>query len=106
MNNKLKTPEMDQFFRAVLSLRTEKECYAFFEDICTVSELLAIAQRLQVARVLSEEARYQDICDRTGASSATISRVNRALHYGEDGYALVLERLKNESEDGSTDIHG
>ena len=106
MNNKLKTPEMDQFFRAVLSLRTEEECYAFFEDICTVSELLAIAQRLQVARMLSEEARYQDICDRTGASSATISRVNRALHYGEDGYALVLERLKNESEDGSTDIHG
>ena len=106
MNNKLKTPEMDQIFRAVLSLRTEKECYAFFEDICTVSELLAIAQRLQVARMLSEEARYQDICDRTGASSATISRVNRALHYGEDGYALVLERLKNESEDGSTDIHG
>lgn len=66
MNNKLKTPEMDQFFRAVLSLRTEKECYAFFEDICTVSELLAIAQRLQVAKMLSEEARYQDICDRTG----------------------------------------
>ena len=105
MNHKLKTPEMARFFRAVLSLRTEKECYAFFEDICTVSELLAIAQRLEVAKMLSEDARYQDICDKTGASSATVSRVNRALHYGEDGYALVLERLKNESEDGSANRH-
>ena len=105
MNHKLKTPEMDRFFRAVLSLRTEKECYAFFEDICTVSELLAIAQRLEVAKMLSEDARYQDICDKTGASSATVSRVNRALHYGEDGYALVLERIKNESEDGSANRH-
>ena len=70
-----------------------------------VSELLAIAQRLEVAKMLSEDARYQDICDKTGASSATVSRVNRALHYGEDGYALVLERLKNESEDGSANRH-
>ena len=68
--------------------------------------MLANGQGLQVGRRLGEEARYQCIWERTGASSATISRVNRALHYGEDGYALVLERLKNESEDGSTDIHG
>lgn len=94
MNSKLKTPEMDQLFQAVLSLRSNEECYAFFEDICTVSELLAIAQRLEVAKMLSEDAKYQEICDKTGASSATISRVNRALNYGEDGYALVLERLK------------
>ena len=60
---------------------------------------------LEVAKMLSEDARYQDICDKTGASSATVSRVNRALHYGEDGYALVLERLKNESEDGSANRH-
>ena len=109
MNNKLKRRRWISSFVRCCLCAPRKECYAFFEDICTVSELLLSRRGLQVARMLSEEARYQDICDRTGASSATISRVNRALHYGEDGYALVLERLKNESEDGSTntrDIHG
>ena len=95
MNSKLKTPEMDQLFQGIVSLRTVEECYAFFEDICTVSELLAIAQRLEVARLLSEDTKYQEICEKTGASSATVSRVGRALHYGEDGYAMVLERLKH-----------
>lgn len=98
MNSKLKTPEMDQLFQAILSLRSSEECYAFFEDICTVSELLAIAQRLEVAKMLSEDAKYQEICDKTGASSATISRVNRALNYGEDGYSLVLDRLKGKGQ--------
>ena len=95
MNSKLKTPEMDQLFQGIVSLRSVEECYAFFEDICTVSELLAIAQRLEVARLLSEDTKYQEICEKTGASSATVSRVGRALHYGEDGYAMVLERLKH-----------
>lgn len=99
MNSKLRTPEMDQLFHAILALRSEEECYAFFEDICTVSELLAIAQRLEVARMLSEDAKYQEICEKTGASSATISRVGRALHYGEDGYTMVLERLKQSEEE-------
>ncbi len=95
MNSKLKTPEMDQLFQGIVSLRSVEECYVFFEDICTVSELLAIAQRLEVARLLSEDTKYQEICEKTGASSATVSRVGRALHYGEDGYAMVLERLKH-----------
>ena len=95
MNSKLKTPEMDQLFQGIVSLRSVEECYAFFEDICTVSELLAIAQRLEVARLLSEDTKYQEICEKTGASSATVSRVGRVLHYGEDGYAMVLERLKH-----------
>ena len=95
MNSKLKTPEMDQLFQGIVSLRSVEECYAFFEDICTVSELLAIAQRLEVARLLSEDTKYQEICEKTGASSATVSRVGRALQYGEDGYAMVLERLKH-----------
>ena len=95
MNSKLKTPEMDQLFQGIVSLRSVEECYAFFEDICTVSELLAIAQRLEVARLLSEDTKYQENCEKTGASSATVSRVGRALHYGEDGYAMVLERLKH-----------
>lgn len=95
MNSKLKTPEMDQLFQGIVSLRSVEECYAFFEDICTVSELLAIAQRLEVARLLSGDTKYQEICEKTGASSATVSRVGRALHYGEDGYAMVLERLKH-----------
>ena len=95
MNSKLKTPEMDQLFQGIVTLRSVEECYAFFEDICTVSELLAIAQRLEVARLLSEDTKYQEICEKTGASSATVSRVGRALHYGEDGYAMVLERLKH-----------
>ena len=95
MNSKLKTPEMDQLFQGIVSLHSVEECYAFFEDICTASELLAIAQRLEVARLLSENTKYQEICEKTGASSATVSRVGRALHYGEDGYAMVLERLKH-----------
>ncbi len=86
---------MDQLFQGIVSLRSVEECYVFFEDICTVSELLAIAQRLEVARLLSEDTKYQEICEKTGASSATVSRVGRALHYGEDGYAMVLERLKH-----------
>ena len=86
---------MDQLFQGIVSLRSVEECYAFFEDICTVSELLAIAQRLEVARLLSEDTKYQEICEKTGASSATVSRVGRALHYGEEGYAMVLERLKH-----------
>ena len=96
MNSKLKSAEMDQLFKAILSLQNVEECYAFFEDICTASELLAIAQRLEVAKMLSHDIKYQEIGEKTGASSATISRVARALRYGEEGYNLVLERLKEE----------
>ena len=83
-----------QLFEAILSLKTAEECHAFFQDLCTVAELRAMAQRLEVAQMLDSGMIYNDILDRTGASSATISRVNRALQYGADGYKTVLPRLK------------
>jgi TrpR-related protein YerC/YecD len=94
VNPKLREPYTDALFRAVLQLRTVDECYRFFEDLCTIGELKALAQRFAVARMLAEERTYQQIAARTGASSATISRVRRFLTYGADGYALVLERLR------------
>ncbi len=93
MNKKLETAEMDELLRAILSLESVEEAYEFFEDLCTVNEMVAMKQRFEVAKMLREERTYQDIADETGASSATISRVNRALNYGNDGYDLVLKRL-------------
>ena len=81
-------------YEAILSLETPEECRAFFQDLCTVAELRAMAQRLEVAQLLDKGLIYNDILQRTGASSATISRVNRALQYGADGYKTVLPRLK------------
>ena len=81
-------------FDAVLTLETKEECRAFFQDLCTVAELRAMAQRLEVAQLLDDGLIYNDILQRTGASSATISRVNRALQYGADGYKAVLPKLK------------
>ncbi|MGP1612912.1 MAG: YerC/YecD family TrpR-related protein [Catonella sp.] len=93
MNNKLKTPAMDYFFDAVLSLESREECYNFFEDICTINELFTISQRLMVAKMLTEGKTYIDIAEATGASTATISRVNRSLTYGNDGYNMIMKRL-------------
>jgi TrpR-related protein YerC/YecD len=93
MNKKLETAEMDELLRAILSLETVEEAYEFFEDLCTVNEMVAMKQRFEVAKMLREERTYQDIADETGASSATISRVNRALNYGNDGYDMVLKRI-------------
>ena len=93
MNPKLKDMNVDYLFKAILSLKNEEECYAFFDDLCTISELKALSQRLQVAKMLSERHVYSDIVDKTGASTATISRVNRSLNYGSDGYTLIFERL-------------
>ena len=90
----LKRPELDKLFEAVLLLKDQEECYRFFEDVCTVAELEALGQRLMVARMLNRQMTYQDIAEKTGASSATISRVNRALQYGADGYKRVLPRLR------------
>ena len=81
-------------FEAILTLKDQDECRAFFQDLCTVAELRAMAQRLEVAQLLDQGLIYNDILQRTGASSATISRVNRALQYGADGYKAVLPRLK------------
>lgn len=86
----------DTLYRAVLALKDMDECRRFFTDLCTVAELRAMAQRLEVAQLLSEGRIYNDILERTGASSATISRVNRALQYGEDGYKTILPRLEDE----------
>ncbi|MDL2289302.1 YerC/YecD family TrpR-related protein [Clostridia bacterium OttesenSCG-928-F22] len=93
-NSKLKNDRMDSLFEAILLLQNEEECYAFFEDICTINELQAISQRWEVARLLEQNATYNDIAAKTGASSATISRVNRCLHYGEGGYQTILKRMK------------
>ena len=97
-NPKLKDQLSDQLFDAILSLNNNEECYQFFEDICTVSELKSFAQRLEVARMLQTGHTYDDIVARTGASTATISRVKRCLHYGADGYKTILERLGNKEE--------
>ena len=93
-NPKLKDQLSDQLFDAILSLNNNEECYQFFEDICTVSELKALAQRLEVARMLRAGHTYEEVVERTGASTATISRVKRCLNYGADGYDTVLNRLK------------
>jgi TrpR-related protein YerC/YecD len=86
-------PRIDRLFEAILSLRNLEECYRFFEDLCTVGEIQALAQRLQVAELLAAGATYEEISQRTGMSSATISRIKRFLLYGADGYRLVLRRL-------------
>ena len=93
MNKKIKTEAVDHLFEAVLTLKSPEECYAFFEDVCTVNELLSLSQRYEVAKMLREKKTYLDIAERTGASTATISRVNRSLNYGNDGYDLVFKRL-------------
>lgn len=93
MNKKIQTKEVEDLFDAVLTLKTREECYKFFEDLCTVGELLSLSQRLTVAAMLREHKTYLEIAELTGASTATISRVNRALSYGEEGYALALDRL-------------
>lgn len=94
MNDKLKSPLVDRLFEAVLLLKNREECYKFFEDICTIAEIKALAQRLEVARLLREKKTYNEISEATGASTATISRVNRCLNYGADGYNTILDRLK------------
>lgn len=93
-DSKFKSREVDELFEAVMCLKTQEECYRFFEDICTANELHAISQRLQVAKMLSEGNTYTDIESKTKASAATISRVNKSLLYGSDGYKLVLDKIK------------
>ncbi len=98
MNSKIQDQWTDGLFEAILLLKSTEECYNFFEDICTVSEIKAMAQRLEVAKMLKEGYTYMDISEKTGASTATISRVNRCLNYGADGYNTVLERLKGKED--------
>ena len=99
MNNKLENKNVEFLFKAILSLETREECYDFFEDLCTVQELKTISQRLVVAKMLSEKSVYTDIVNATGASTATISRVNRSLQYGCDGYDKIFNRIKEKDEE-------
>ena len=103
MNTKLKDMNVDFLFKAILSLETIEECYNFFDDLCTVPELKALSQRLEVAKMLSEGRVYSDIVAKTGASTATISRVNRSLNYGSDGYELIFERLADKQQNEESD---
>ena len=98
MNKKLHSPAVDRLFRAVLTLKTEEECYQFFEDVCTANEILSLSQRYEVAEMLREKKTYLEIAEQTGASTATISRVKRCLNYGADGYGIVLGRLKEQEK--------
>ena len=93
-DSKYKRDDIDELFDAILTLKDREDCYRFFEDICTVNEIHAIAQRLQVAKLLSAKRTYNEIEDITKASTATISRINKCLVYGADGYKRVLDRLK------------
>lgn len=95
MNQKIKNDAVDRLFDAVLCLNTREECYNFFEDLCTVNELLSLSQRFEVASMLKDKRTYLEIAEKTGASTATISRVNRSLNYGNDGYDMIFERLKS-----------
>ena len=94
MNKKLHSEAVDQLFEAILCLKNKEECYTFFEDVCTINELLSLSQRFEVAKMLREKRTYLEISEKTGASTATISRVNRSLSYGNDGYEMVFERME------------
>ncbi len=94
MAKKIENELTDQLFDAILKLKTREECYQFFTDVATVGEIQALSQRLEVAKMLKEGVTYEEIVEKTGVSTATISRVKRALEYGEDGYNIILERLE------------
>ena len=98
MSKKIRTEAVDHLFDAILSLENKEECYQFFEDVCTVNELLSFSQRYEVARMLRAQKTYLDIAEKTCASTATISRVNRSLNYGNDGYDMVFARTKINEE--------
>lgn len=99
MNKHNKKPRNVDMYRAILQLKNEEECMKFFDDLCTVGELQAMEQRYQVAVLLERGLIYNDILDQTGASSATISRVNRSLQYGNGGYAIVFDRLYGQGKE-------
>ena len=94
MNKKIQTNIVDHLFEAILCLENKEECYSFFVDLCTVNELLSLSQRFEVASMLKNHKTYLEIAEETGASTATISRVNRSLNYGNDGYDLVFKRIE------------
>ena len=95
MGKNLKSEAVDHLFEAIMTLKDLDEYYAFFEDVCTVNELLSLSQRFEVAKMLRDQKTYLDIAEKTGASTATISSVNRSLNYGNDGYDMVFSRMQN-----------
>ena len=96
MGKDIRNRETDRLMDGILSLKNREEAYRFFEDLCTINGMESLSQRFEVAGMLREEQTYHDIAEKTGASTATISRVNRALNYGDDGYDMVLRRLKEQ----------
>lgn len=96
MNDKIHTEAVKSLFEAILTLENTDECFEFFEDLCTINELLSLSQRFEVAKMLREKRTYLEIAEQTGASTATISRVNRSLNYGNDGYDMVFGRTDKE----------
>lgn len=94
MSQKIKDEKADFLFKAILMLENTEECYNFFEDLCTVAEIQEMAKRFYAAKLLNENHIYNDIAEKTGLSTATISRVNKCLKYGKDGYSMILERIK------------
>ena len=103
MNKKLKTEAVDHLFQAILTMKNTDECYSFFEDVCTVNELISFSQRYEVAKMLREKKTYLEIADKTGASTATNSRGNRSLNYGSDGYDRGFARVKEKAAAGTTE---
>lgn len=95
----LKNDCTDTLMKAILQLKTVDECYSFFEDLCTIAELKSMSQRMEVAMMLSDKKVYSDIAAATGASTATISRVNKCINYGQDGYNLVIKRLREGTDE-------
>ena len=100
MSKKIRTEAVDYLFQGILSLEDKEECYTFFEDVCTINELLSLSQRFEVAKMLMDKRTYLDISEKTGASTATISRVNRSLNYGNDGYEMVFSRMAEKETKG------
>lgn len=99
MSKKIRTEAVDHLFEAILCLKDKEECYTFFEDVCTINEILSLSQRFEVAHMLRQQKTYLDIAEKTGASTATISRVNRSLNYGNDGYDMVFARMQGKEEE-------
>ena len=98
MSKKIRAEAGDHLFEAILCLKDKEECYTFFEDVCTINEILSLSQRFEVAHMLRQQKTYLDIAEKTGASTATISRVNRSLNYGNDGYDMVFARMQQSEE--------
>ena len=99
MSKTVRTEAVDHLFEAILTLENKEECYTFFQDVCTINELLSLSQRYEVAKMLREKKTYLEIAEKTGASTATISRVNRSLIYGTDGYKMAFERLAEKKKE-------